>query len=449
MIPLIQLATQYSNAVLVAILPQVSDFAIKSELPIPTPVVSEHIRQFRPLMIGDEIGGVFVFTNGIRLRYLRGMVEGFDTPRSYFNVQNPRDIPKFYGELGMSKDEALQFARDHIHRLGYSLKETFTDQDPQKVDMPQHIGTNTVPFYQFHWQDPVFHATAIRVEVDANKRQIQSLALMSPFLWRAAPQLKVTNSAKSAASFSLDYTNQYLKNVLPKISNFGNKLGLPIKPQITFKQVEKVAFLISNEYVAIKLKSGLWFSIQNGEVTEFNTLDSVYGRRDVMLEPFVRPLKKYLGKWRMSSDQAVEMARQNLSNLGLNLHDWGVDTMPQIIRHEQVGRYVVPRYFLRWLTNNQATGNRDAYVRVEIDADKKHVKYVEFLRGDANPHISRVKTETPDFSNPFQNTQRPTANRASVPTMQFLTNAPKIYLELNTQNQMTNNSEGFGPNRFE
>src|SRR5437868_27375 len=128
MIELLQVTAQYSNAVLVAIMPQISDFAQKLELPIPIPVRIEQIREFRCSPIKGDTGGLLIFTNRLQVWYQLGHVNGFRTPRSYYNLQDVRDIPRFYGPIKLSTDEALQLARVTICKLGYTLKETFTDQ---------------------------------------------------------------------------------------------------------------------------------------------------------------------------------------------------------------------------------------------------------------------------------------------------------------------------------
>lgn len=429
MLPFIHALAHGTNAVLLAILPQVSDFAKKAELPIVTPITAEHIRQFRPLIIGDEIGGVLIFTNDVRIRYLRGHVESFQTPRSYFNLQNPSDIPKFYGELKWDTNEALRFARSRLRTLGYSLKETFADQLPQIIDMPQRMGTNVVPFYQFHWQDPVFHVTAVSMEVDAQAKKIQSLALITPFLWRSMPKLSATNSNNKAPLISATVSNACVADALPTISSFAQKLNLPLNLPLTPKQVQKVAFVMSNEYVAIKIKNSFWFVIQNGTVTEFNALDSVYGRRDVRLEPFVRPLKEYLGKWKISEEEAVELARKNILNLGYNAEAWGVAAAPQVIKHEQIGKYVVPRYFITWLTNSPATGNADVYVRAEIDADKKQLKYLEFLRRSTETSFPRPHDANHKLETQIQSQAKPRESHPTISPMLRLKNVPEYNYE--------------------
>src|SRR6266511_55810 len=228
LIEFIQVTAQYSNAVLVAILPFISEFLKKAELPVPTPITQEHISEFRCWPVKGDVGGVVVLTNGLWIWYHYGYVKGFRTPRSYYNRQDPEDIPRFYGAMNLNKDEALQLARYYIQKLGYSLKETFADQEPE-IDLPPQIGTNIVPHYRFQWKDPVFGGTAVKVEVDAGTKTIQEMQFSSPFFRRASPRIPVEPKFRNPRpEVSLSRSNELGAATLPKLSAFANKLDLPV-----------------------------------------------------------------------------------------------------------------------------------------------------------------------------------------------------------------------------
>src|SRR5437899_2334092 len=107
MFELIQVTAQYSNAVLVAILPQISTFVKEAELPMPTPIVLQQVREFRCFPSTDDVGGLVILTNDLRVWYHHGYVNGYRTPHSYYNLQDPRDIPKFYGTCRLNREQAL------------------------------------------------------------------------------------------------------------------------------------------------------------------------------------------------------------------------------------------------------------------------------------------------------------------------------------------------------
>ncbi len=57
MMELVHMTATYSNAMLVAILPQVSDFSKKLDLPIPQPITAAQVQNFKPFPYMDFIGG--------------------------------------------------------------------------------------------------------------------------------------------------------------------------------------------------------------------------------------------------------------------------------------------------------------------------------------------------------------------------------------------------------
>ena len=61
---LIHMTTTYSNALLVAILPYVSDFAVKLDLPIAKPVTLQQVQKFSPSPYRERAEGAVWLTNG-------------------------------------------------------------------------------------------------------------------------------------------------------------------------------------------------------------------------------------------------------------------------------------------------------------------------------------------------------------------------------------------------
>src|SRR5882724_9671494 len=95
---LIHITAQYSNAVLVAILPYISDFARKLDLPVQTPILPAHVRSFGcSRNLGDrDFGGGIPLTNGMIFDFFCGMVTCYTTPRNYSEIQDVAEIERFY-----------------------------------------------------------------------------------------------------------------------------------------------------------------------------------------------------------------------------------------------------------------------------------------------------------------------------------------------------------------
>jgi hypothetical protein len=92
---MIHMTLEYSNAVLVALLPVFSDFARKLELPISTPITCESVGQFAPRRLPGDVGGTLRLTNGWRFDYFRGYVDSFEATKNYLDGQR-RQITRFF-----------------------------------------------------------------------------------------------------------------------------------------------------------------------------------------------------------------------------------------------------------------------------------------------------------------------------------------------------------------
>src|SRR5437879_1330548 len=97
MLELFQITAQYSNAVLVAIMPYVADFAKRLDLPLAQPVTVAQVASFRCSPRSDHFGGRVTLTNGYEFSFDRGRISQYRSPKSYFSLQEPDRIPEFYG----------------------------------------------------------------------------------------------------------------------------------------------------------------------------------------------------------------------------------------------------------------------------------------------------------------------------------------------------------------
>jgi hypothetical protein len=152
----VQITAQYSNAVLVAVLPYISDFSQRLNLPLTTPITTTQVLEFRCDPRKDEIGGLVTLTNGYKFTFLDGRVCVFRSPQSYFSLQEPDEIPQFYGKVNVKPKDALQIAHETIKKLGYT-DTTFHAERPPESTAPERLGTNYVPRYRFRWLDSEKH----------------------------------------------------------------------------------------------------------------------------------------------------------------------------------------------------------------------------------------------------------------------------------------------------
>jgi hypothetical protein len=144
MTEIVQITAQYSNAVLVAILPFVSDFSQRLNLPVSTPVTPAHVLQFKCDPRKDHVGGLITLTNGCQFSYLSGRVCIYRSPHSYYSLQNSDLIPRFYGPVLLKERAALKIARNAVEKLGYADEVAHAGTVP-KVEPPEKFGENFVP----------------------------------------------------------------------------------------------------------------------------------------------------------------------------------------------------------------------------------------------------------------------------------------------------------------
>lgn len=126
---LIQVTAQYSHAALVAILPFVSDFAKRLDLPV-GPVTTNQVLEFKCDPRQGQTGGAITLTNGYQFTFMDGRVSVYRSPQSYFSLQDPEQIPRFYGAVKLKEKDALKIALGAIKRLGYENSVFNADSPP-------------------------------------------------------------------------------------------------------------------------------------------------------------------------------------------------------------------------------------------------------------------------------------------------------------------------------
>ena len=89
MMEIIHMTAAYSNAVLLAILPHVSDFSKKLGLPLPQPVTAGQVVWFRPSAYKGSVEGGLILSNRYWYAFANGCVQGFRTPDNAFYDDDP------------------------------------------------------------------------------------------------------------------------------------------------------------------------------------------------------------------------------------------------------------------------------------------------------------------------------------------------------------------------
>ncbi len=378
----------YSNAVLKAVFPHIRSFAKKLDLPVPE---MKQIKRFPFEHRRGEIGGTVELSNGYIIWFEKG-VGGFIGPQSFFSgYEALYRRPSFYGTPRMTQAEAITFARKTIRKLGYSLEDVFANLEPTVLPLPQ-IGTNIIPYYQIMWPDPRSKISTTQIEVDAQRKTIASLRFSSTLaiIQRPPPKVKIlpaelpdspfnplARSWRRMNEWTNDINPEYAYCLVPVVlraaEDMVRKLGLDLPLPITTKQVRR--FYCSNNggspYVDLFLKNNWKFVYRVNGITQISSSRRFFDSEDI---PF--RLKDYLGDWKLTEEQAIELARQTVTKLGHSgLH---IDGKPNVFRPTEIkGMPPIPRLTIQWVYPGGGKP-RSEWIEVEVDCHRGTVETLHF-----------------------------------------------------------------------
>lgn len=397
MLQIVQVTAQYSNAVLVAVLPFVNDFVKKMELPLPTPIEA-HPFEFKcstRLDDGLGIGGAFVWPNGYGCFFDGGIIQFFYSSRSYKRLQDPRRIPEFYGDLKMTEKEAVEMCIETLNKLGHST--TNYNANNVHVTGPLTVQGHTVPFYRVAWNE-VFRKrdmTAVEFEIDGHNRKIAEMSLISRNFYRAQPVVMVkptitpfykTEVKEEPIKNPLTeaQSNAFFKAVLPECSDFAKRLNLPI-PNLNAPGAIKSFRCGLNEGFAgtILTTNGCKITFFRGYAMSFWAPDRFFSY-DWMgnggkYEDFVGPIT-------MSVDQVAESCRNEIRKLGYPKDKVPIEGRPSYKGGPADGETTeLTRYWLQWSGENPGKTNSTWQIDVEYDSKTKTLKFLQIL----NPELRR------------------------------------------------------------
>ena len=429
MFTFIQVTAQYSNAVLVAVLPHISDFCQKLDLPVSSPITIQQVAHFNCNAKKDfGAGGALALTNGFKFNCSHGIVDAFYDPQSYFFGDTEKVLgcySNYYGQVNMTQDEAVEMARGALRKLGYDIADLYADGVPV-IPPLEGDGTNVIPRFHIKWQNPKFTnalGTEAEFEIDAQNKKIRGIFLFSPFIWRE--DFKVSAKPKDLASGELPdsvkgnpmiagamsgamgmvppsepWTPERQKEVvislLPQISDYAKRLKMDIPLPLTMKQVASYDTTEHAIGIIIVLTNGCHFFHQGGKKGYITTYEPPYNYwwSGPWMKKADGHVRDYWGQWKMSEEEAVALARETLKKLfpkkTLYLED-----KPEIRKPRKIGTNEIPRYSITWehAKKRDSTSNGDeesetlldSICSIEIDADKKCVKRIYVLNETDQP----------------------------------------------------------------
>jgi hypothetical protein len=383
---LIQVTAQYSNAVLVALLPYFSDATHKLDLPVPQPITMQHVvgggvMPYRypngdMLSAGIEIQGERTRRRWY-LGYMFGHINQVELRPSYFTIQDPDDLRWCYGKIRMTKDEAIQMARDTIKKLGIPLEDVFAEQEP-RVTLPATVhATNTLPYYRIEWLDPRGGSSTVHIGVNADAKRVERIyfGVGDDNLHRPPPKIDViTPVVGTRPRSNPEYAWKLIPIVLRAVDDYGKTLGLPIPRPLTTNHVAR--FQLSDNggwpHSVLELSNGWQFVYRNSMVNGYYAPDNLFWFPRSNQRTLI---KDFAGRWKMTEVEAIKLIGQTLAKLNYPANLVHTDFAPKIRKPDIPG---IPRYFIVWEYLNETQDDIESKVEAEVDADNGELKSLYF-----------------------------------------------------------------------
>ena len=393
---LLQVTAEYSNAVLVAIMPYVSDFAYRLDLPIPQPITVAAVGKFGCSPRSDHVGGRVFLTNGYSFTFDCGAVRLFFSPSNYFGMQDPARVPEFYAPVKLRQDEAVGIARNALSRLGYTEAMLHFDAPPKVTPPPRSEGKH-VARYLVSWLDPLpegvnptagetFRGHSAEVEVDATTGKIHMLSIAGKDARRPDPKINVhppelagppqsqPTGGTRVTPVSPAYARAFLAGILPQLTDYVKKTGVEVKVPITTGDVDlpnyDCSLVRGSPRACVYLKTGDRFWYDHGQVTCFFTRDSI--EWSAPNQPYQdKPHQKFYGPVKVPVEQALAVAQKALTELGYPSQIPQLRKQPQIVPPRKEGTNYFARYFFNWAPREDG----DSAV-AEVDASTGKLKYL-------------------------------------------------------------------------
>jgi hypothetical protein len=387
---LVQITTQYSNAVLVAVMPYISDFEKKLDLPL-IPLSPGQVAEFKCDPRSGEVGGALTLTNGFQFTFLDGRVSLYRSPHSYYSLQDTELAPQFFGPVRITKTEASNLALQVIRKLGYERR-MFNADRPPLITPPEKVGTNFISRYRIQWLDPHWSnstepgspvPTLLDIEVNASNGVVEMLLDNSHNTRRPPPKVDVVPpllqpgpapprliGGKQTSAVSDAYSASFLGAILPEISDFIGKAGLKIVVPVTTNQITNYIcrILDGRPTAQLYLTNGDRFNYRQGYVSGFYAHDAFW-----KFPNYGNP-QEFLGHVNMTTNEAISLCESVIRKLGYG----GSFNAPNICYADARGALPFTRYKYCW----RHPGEDAEFASIEVDMESKTIKAV-FLKDRA------------------------------------------------------------------
>jgi hypothetical protein len=181
---IIHMTAAYSNAVLVAVLPYVNDFATRLHIPIQQPISTNQLARSYVAPTRDAIMAGIWLTNGYWFAVGdAGYVQGYRAPTNFFAEQEftPDATKKYLGKDNMTTNEAVDLARKSLLEAGFKSEWTHADETPT-VEGPFDMKIGHAPYCGISWETPKDEKDGhkmnhVRVEINMESKTIAGMTV--------------------------------------------------------------------------------------------------------------------------------------------------------------------------------------------------------------------------------------------------------------------------------
>ncbi len=372
----IQITPEYKEAALQATLPLFSDFAHKLQLPVPYPLTRGDIVDcgMTPFQRKDTVvDTVFIVTRqGLGFSFFLGVVRDFSWPDSYHLMQDIHSISNYFGTVKISREQAIQSARDILKKLGIPPEDLFVEQEPQ-VEVPTW-GTNTIARYIIKWRDPRGGDNGpddVTAEVNAETGKVEWFEF-SPVngLKKPAPKVAVIPprghfmfDSMIPPSMNPDYAWKLIPIMFKAVDEYAQKLSLPIPRPLTTNNVAKVEAYNNDgwPHCEIWLTNGWRFIYRHTMVNGYYEPDNFFDSDNRKIH-----ISDFAGKWNLTTNQAIEVVRQAMAKLDYPTNNVHMDFAPSVYK-ASVATQQIPRLRFEWYYSVQ--DDLQSRMEAEINAD--------------------------------------------------------------------------------
>jgi len=182
---LIHMTATYSNALLVAILSHVSTFSEKLNLPIETPVSTNHVQRFIPNPYRGHLTGTVLLTNGYWFSFTQTCVDSFRAPKNWFFMdESVESVETYFGETAMDTNEMISLARETALKLGCEPSLTGPNRKMQLQGPPTLKSGHHIPYCRITWGEPDANTRAgqscIKIDLNTQEKIVVGVSLSLP-----------------------------------------------------------------------------------------------------------------------------------------------------------------------------------------------------------------------------------------------------------------------------